>query len=136
MEDTNTKLDALLSSVQELHAKLDAMAGGSLAVPAVAITPSNKGMTLPELARKATLGNGQERITAIVGYYEKLQGRNEILIADLQQGWKDGKFSGAYASVYLHRALKEGLVRQRAKGAYDLTQTGEDFFAKLFETSN
>ena len=138
MTDINQKIDTVLSSLQGLHAKIDAMTGTRPAAIAsgVIVTSSNKGLTLPELARRANLGNGQQRVAAIVGYFEKLQGKDEVGVADLQQGWKDGKFPGSYAPVYLSRAIKEGLVRQKEKGSYDLSQTGEDFFTNLFETSN
>ena len=131
-------MDAILSSLQELHTKIDAMSGARpvAAAPSVLITQSKKGLTLPELARRAKLSNGQQRVAAIIGYFEKLQGKDEVIAADLQQGWKDGKFPGNYAPVYLSRAIKDGLVRQKAKGFYDLSQTGEDFFINLFETSN
>lgn len=135
MNDISEKLDTLIRSVDQLHAKLDALNGTAATSPlhVPIIKSSGKGITLAELARRSDLENGQQRVAAIVGYFEKIQGKGEILIPDIQQGWKDGKFSGGYAGVFLHRALKEGLVRQKAKGAYDLTQTGEDFFAKLFE---
>jgi hypothetical protein len=135
MKEISEKLDILIRSVDQLHAKLDALAGTGTAaqLPASIIKPSGKGITLAELARRSSLENGQQRVAAIVGYFEKIQDKDEILIPDIQQGWKEGKFSGSYAGVYLHRALKEGLVRQKSKGAYDLTQTGEDFFANLFE---
>ena len=138
MSETNQKMDAILSSIQELHAKIDAMSGARpvATIPGVIITPSNKRLTLPELARRAKLSNGQQRVAAVVGYFEKLQGKDEVTMADLQQGWKDGKFPGSYAPVYLSRAIKDGLVRQKAKGSYDLTQTGEDFFAGVFEISS
>ncbi|SRR6266481_1542124 len=137
MDEITKKIDTLLASVQDLHTKVDAMNGSQAraTTPAVIISSSNKGITLPELARRLTLENGQQRVAAIIGYYEKLQGKDEIVITDIQQGWKAGKFPGAYAAVYLHRALKDALVRQKDKGAYDLTQTGEDFFSNLFETS-
>lgn len=138
MYEINQKMDTILSSLQELHAKIDAMSGTRpmAAAPSVIITPSNKGLTLPELARRAKLSNGQQRVAAIVGYFEKLKGKDEVTVTDLQQGWKDGKFPGSYAPVYLSRAIKDGLVRQKAKGSHDLSQTGEDFFTGLFETSN
>jgi hypothetical protein len=135
MSDLNSKIDSLLESVQELHKKIDLLAGSPSQTTALqTITKSsNKKITLPELARKATLSNGQQRIAAIVGYYEKVLSNEDVLVSDLQQGWKDGKFPGSYAAVYLHRALKEGLVRQKDKNIFDLTQTGEDFFSGLFE---
>ena len=138
MTEINQKIDTILSSLRELHAKVDAMSGTrpADAAPGVIITPSNKGLTLPELARRAKLANGQQRVAAIVGYFEKIQGKDGVGVTDLQQGWKGGKFPGSYAPVYLSRAIKDGLVRQKEKGLHDLSQTGEDFFAGLFETTN
>jgi hypothetical protein len=135
MNDLNSKVDALLHSMDDLHKKIDSLIISPENKPALqTITKSsNKKITLPELARKASLSNGQQRITAIVGYYEKVLDNQDVLVSDLQQGWKDGKFSGSYSAVYLHRALKEGLVRQKDKNVFDLTQTGEDFFSGLFE---
>jgi len=37
-----------------------------------------KQLTLPELARKKILKNGQQKIAIIVGYYEKIQGKKDI----------------------------------------------------------
>lgn len=135
MNDINSKIDTLLGLVQELHKKVDSLTVTPELTPTLqTITKStSKKITLPELARKASLTNGQQRIAAIVGYNEKVLGKEDVLVADLQQGWKDGKFSGSYSAVYLHRALKEGLVRQKDKNVFDLTQTGEDFFSGLFE---
>lgn len=127
-----------MDSVQELHKKIDLLITAPEQIPEMQNNAklNSKKITLPELARKASLSNGQQRIAAIVGYYEKVLGNEDVLVSDLQQGWKDGKFSGSYAAVYLHRALKEGLVRQKDKNIFDLTQTGEDFFGELFESKN
>jgi hypothetical protein len=136
MSGISEKLDALIHSVDKLHLKIDTFVGAGKVSPIdlPIIKSSGKGITLTELARRSDLENGQQRVAVIVGYFEKIQAQNEILTSDIQRGWKDGKFSGKYAGVFLHRALKEGLVREKSKGAYDLTQTGEDFFSKLFAT--
>jgi hypothetical protein len=139
MNDISQKLDALIASVNSLHSKVDALAGRSVtpvSTPTITFKSPGKNITLAELARRGTLANGQQRVAAIVGYFEKIAGKEEILASDIQQGWREGKFTGDYAAVFLSRAIKDGLVRLKQKNAYDLTQTGEDFFEALFNQAN
>ncbi|MEK7462011.1 MAG: hypothetical protein AAB618_00330 [Patescibacteria group bacterium] len=133
MENINQTLKEIKASLQALHVKIDALTSGSeqSLSPTPTIRQTQKKITLPELARNNSLENGQERVAAIVGYNEKILIKTDVQVSDIQQGWKEGKFHGAYAPVYLSRAIKDGLVRQKGKNTYDLTQSGEDFFEVL-----
>lgn len=133
MKNIEEKLDKLIILMEGMSRKID---GSKVAqtVPSVTLDATvthGKTITLPELARRNASQNGQQRLMTIVGYFEKIKGEEQISIADIQQGWREGKFTGDYAAVYLHRAIKDGYVREREKGSYDLTQTGEDFFASF-----
>ncbi len=94
---------------------------------------SQKSITLAEIARRDTLkkANGQQKVAAIVGYYEKVKGelanREEI-----KNGWSKGKFLGRYHSTLVDRAVGD-FVRDLDDGTYDLTQKGEDFFGEIVE---
>jgi hypothetical protein len=90
-----------------------------------------KQLTLPELARKKILKNGQQKIAIIVGYYEKIQGKKDIQRKDIIQGWKDGKFVGSYSDVLLDRAIVDGLIRDLKDGTYDMSQSGENLFSEF-----
>jgi hypothetical protein len=100
---------------------------------------SNKIITLPELARKANLKNGQLKITAVVGYNEKILEKPPINTARIKELWRDGKFSGSYAFILVHRAVQEGLIRENKsskEAAYDLSQSGEDLFKKILRSKD
>jgi hypothetical protein len=86
-----------------------------------------KAITLPELARSKKAVNGQQKVAIVVGYYERITRKDPITKNDIKEGWKEGKFPGSFADVLVHRAIKDGLIRD-LKGKYDLSQTGEDFF--------
>ena len=88
---------------------------------------TGKQVTLAEMIRVKSFKSGQEKIVAIVGYYEKIIRRDSIKEADLKAGWKDGKFDGKYNRNLLNRAIKDGLVRNIDTNL-DLSQTGEKFF--------
>lgn len=93
---------------------------------------AKKTISLAELARSEKLANanGQQKITAIIGYYEVLKGEGSSKPEKIQSGWKFGKFSGKCNSAYLTRAVGD-LVRNLENGEYDLTQKGEDFFTEI-----
>lgn len=93
---------------------------------------SKKTVTLPELARNKKILNGQERIAVIVGFFEKIERKEKTTIKEIENAWVDSKFPGKFHHTLLGRAIEKGLVRGLKKGNYDLTQSGEDFFAKFF----
>ncbi|MCB2230672.1 hypothetical protein KQH82_08145 [bacterium] len=93
----------------------------------------NKKPTIAEIAKGTELKNGQEKVALVVGYLEKVEGRSEIRQSDIKGAWIDGKLQGDYANVLLQRAVKDGLVRNRKNGIYDLSQSGETFFADLMK---
>lgn len=101
--------------------------------PVAIKTNSSKPLTITALARKDNVKNGQQKLTAIVGYYEKILKKDKITESDIKEGWKDGKFTGTYANVLLQRAIKDVLIRDLKDGTYDLTQDGEIFFETILK---
>src|SRR3989338_2745464 len=91
-----------------------------------------KRRTIAEVVRGYPFRNGQEKIAAVVGYWEKLEGKSPIKVKDIIQSWRDGKIVGAYHNNFLERAIQDGLVRHVGRDAYDLSQSGEDFFAVVY----
>lgn len=103
------------------------------------ITANKKEITLPELVRNKKFKNGQQRVAVVVGYCEKITGKQDISIKDIESGWMDGKLKGSFSDSFLRRAIKDGFVRNKKDGTYDLSQTGEAFFSdflKLERESN
>ncbi len=97
-----------------------------------AYKPTSKLITLAELVRDKEFKNGQEKVAAIVGYYEIELGKTSITNSDVQQGWRQAKFNGNYAPELMKRAVKDGLVNDYdAKGNFVLTQSGEKFYNEL-----
>lgn len=96
-----------------------------------------KQVTLPEIARKETVKstNGQQKVSIIVGYYEKIAKKQAISKADISSGWIDGKFKGVYKTTFVGRAVTDGLIRDRKGDNFDLTQTGEDFFKGVMDAT-
>ncbi len=90
-----------------------------------------KQITLPEIARGKNFKNGQQKVTAIIGYYEQIKGSGPVEESGIREGWRDGKFSNTYANILLQRAIKDGLVRDLKDGTYDLSQSGEDLFKEI-----
>lgn len=99
-------------------------------------TPSSKRKTIAELTRGKKI-NGQGRVAFIVGYYEKILKKSSITVADIKEGWKDGKFIGHYVPELLARAQKEGLVHDYDKNKeFSLTQSGEVLFDLITNDKN
>ena len=91
----------------------------------------SKAVTLAELVKGFKFQNGQEKVAAIIGYWEKVEGKSEVPVKDIEQAWRNGKLDGSYHPNYLQRAVADGLIRELDKGVYDLSQSGEGFFEKL-----
>lgn len=103
-------------------------------------SPSDHGrkqVTLPEIARREAVKatNGQQKVSIIVGYYEKIIKKQTISKADICSGWIDGKFKGVYKTTFVGRAVIDGLVRDKKSDNFDLTQTGEDFFKGVMDAT-
>lgn len=135
MNALEKKVDELAAVVKELAKKVDTLAGVPVSSRVTSVAPTGviKQITLPEIAREAIFDNGQRRIAAIVGYFEKIKGQESISSADIREGWRAGKFPGSYSPVYLHRAIKEGIIRQKDKNSFDLSQSGEDFLKEIYK---
>lgn len=88
-----------------------------------------KEITLPELVRNKKFKNGQQRVAVIVGYCELVTGKQDISIKDIESGWMDGKLKGSFSDSFVRRAIKDGLIRNKKDGTYDLSQTGEAYFS-------
>ncbi len=93
---------------------------------------SDKVQSIAEIVRKKKLDNGQKKVAAIVGYYEKIGNKSMVTHADMRTGWKSAKFDGSFANILAARAEKDGLISSYGeKDSYVLTQTGEDFWKEL-----
>ena len=91
-----------------------------------------KPKTIAEVMKGKKFENGQQKVAAIVGYYEKQLGNKEVSEADIKAGWRDSKFVGGYAAMLRIRAEKDGWISDYQKnGKYVLTQSGEDFYQTL-----
>jgi hypothetical protein len=105
------------------------------AVFAPAFKPESRAIkqrTLAELIKGKTLKNGQEKVAVIVGYYERMLGKESVTPDDMREGWKQARFNGAYAPILLARAEGDGLVSNYGhKGNYVLTITGEEFYQSI-----
>ena len=120
-----------MKSLSERIEKLEKAVFGN--IPVSIKTNSSKPLTITALARKDNVKNGQQKLTSIVGYYEKILKKDKITEADIKEGWKDGKFIGTYANSLLQRAIKDVLIRDLKDGTYDLTQDGENFFETILK---
>lgn len=87
--------------------------------------------TLPELIKGKKFKNGQQKVCVIVAYYEKYGGKTSVTEGEVTQGWRDGKFDGAYARTLLDRTIADGLVRDLKDGTFDLSQSGEEFYEEF-----
>lgn len=102
--------------------KLEKVVFGENNVPS---TYFKKRITLPEIIRGRKFKSGQEKITIIVGYYEKIISKTPIRESDLKEGWKIGKLDGKYNPNFIARAA---VWVRNIDGDLDLSQTGEKFF--------
>ena len=93
-----------------------------------------KQATLREMIRGRKFKNGQEQITIIVGYYEKILG-SLIQKDKIKEEWVDAKMTNIYSAEFISRA-KNVLIRVDSDGKCDLTQTGEDFFEKFLKNES
>jgi len=100
------------------------------------VSRPSKTKTLSEIIKDKKFKNGQEKVTVIIGYYEKIEKKTDITESDIKKGWIKGKLDGKHRSNLLERAVGDGLVRDLEAGAYDLTQTGEDFFEKFLKNEH
>ena|ERR1035437_6772399 len=100
------------------------------ALPAASIN-AGKQKTFAEIIKGKKFNSGQEKITAVIGYYEKITKKVPVKAADVEVGWRDGKVEGKFNPNLLRRAIKDGFVRELGNGEFDLSQSGENFFEKL-----
>jgi|SRR5665647_1653615 len=94
-------------------------------------TSSGKAISLPEIARRTVIKNGQHKITAIVGFNELILKQDPVSMSEIKNLWQKGKFVGKSDPKLLERAIIDGFVRELDNKVYDLTQKGEDFFQEL-----
>lgn len=131
--ETEKTLKIILKKLERIEEILagQAVAEKEESAEGLKIIPSKpKLISLPELARFNSTLNGQQKVTLIVGYFEKILDISPINRSEINEGWGDGKFKGTFATTLIHRAVKDGLIRD-LKGSYDLSQTGEEFFNDL-----
>ncbi len=92
-----------------------------------------KQRTLPELIKGKKFKNGQQKVCIIVAYCEKYGDKKSVLENEIAQGWRDGKFDGAYARTLLDRTIGDGLVRDLKDGTFDLSQSGDEFYEEFMK---
>lgn len=93
------------------------------------VEQSQKPRTLPELIRGKNISSPSKKVAIIVGYKEKIIVAGHSSKQDIRQGWIDGKFTGMFRTNLIELAVKSGLVRKVGNNTYDLSQSGEQFFA-------
>lgn len=126
------RFDRLEARVNTLEQKTLTIQGQSTELP----NKKSKTLTLPELIRDKKFENGQQKITVIVGYFEKIKSVTPIKERDIKEGWQEGKFEGRYNPNLLSRANRDGLIRDLSKldgDGYDLSQSGERFFEEFLK---
>lgn len=98
----------------------------------VPLTKLPKTVTIAEIAKSEALkiANGQQKIAAIIGYYETITGEGASKPEKIKNGWIKGKFEGKYNPVFIHRAVGV-LIRDLEDGSYDLNQSGETYFEEI-----
>lgn len=92
---------------------------------------SKKAKTLRELVNSRKFKSGQEELTVIVGYNEKIVGK-PIAKKSLKEEWSKAKMPGKYDGKFLERA-KDIFFTIKSDHACILTQTGEDFFEEFIK---
>ena len=120
-------------SVGDIEARLkkleDAVFGED--APKSSAKSGAKQLALSQLSRNVLLKNGQQKVAAIVGYFEIVLQASPIDMNTIKSEWTKAKFVGKYDAKLLERAITDGLVRELDGKVYDLTQKGEDFFSDL-----
>ncbi len=118
-----------LDSIEERLKKIEAVVFGNS--NSHQELKKKKVVSLAELARRDSLKqvNGQQKIAIIVGYYELVLREAPVKPEVLRNAWKEGKFKGSYHPSFVQRAV--GYLIRNQKGAYDLTQDGEDYFNQV-----
>jgi len=97
---------------------------------------NSKQIALSEVSRKPQLKNGQQKVTAIIGYHELIVQDGPINMTVIKADWTRAKFVGKCDPKLLERAITDGLVREVDDKSYDLTQKGEDFFSSLIKSES
>ncbi len=95
-----------------------------------------KQRTLNEIIRGKSFESGQQKVAAIIGYQEKILVQAPVKGSNIRGIWKKCKFDGKYRSVFVKRAVKDGLVRDLENGTYDLSTGGDVFFEKLLNNES
>jgi len=129
---TQDQIKEILASLADHENRLQHLEG--TVPPSSALSAGRKQKTLREMVKGKKLQNGQEQIAAIVGYYEKILGQH-IPKDRIKEEWANAKMDGTFTAMYLSRA-KDTLIRIHADGTCDLTQSGEEFFAKLINNES
>lgn len=121
MEERLKKIENRLGALESivLDKKLNPQAG-------------QKKVSLAEIAKGPEMrkANGQHKVAAIIGYYEKIANEGPSDRAKIKTAWLKGKFVGKYHTTLIDRAIGS-LVRDLDNGTYDLSQAGEVFFDSL-----
>jgi hypothetical protein len=124
-EDLNKEIKNIIKRLEKIEAII-------FSAPNEKLVSNNKKKTMVEIVKGVKI-NSQQKVLFIVGYYEKILGKNNVTENDIKVGWKEAKFDGSYANFALVRALKEGYINDYDKNkSYILTQTGESIFDSLF----
>jgi hypothetical protein len=124
------QLTKILEKLQDHEKRLKALED-KLVTP-VSSSSTVKQITLSEMVKRKEFKSGQEKIAAIVGYYEKILHKIPTE-ANIKEGWIKGKFDGKYRSNLLERAVGN-VIRDLENGKFDLSQSGETFFEGLLSS--
>lgn len=127
-------IEKIIERLDNHEKRLSALEGGELRSrkDTVSEKETKKQLTMPELIKGKKLKSGQEKIAAIVGYYEKVVKSESITQASVKEGWRIGKFDGKYNPSFILRAIEAGLIRN-IDSQLDLSQTVEKFWDNIIK---
>lgn len=132
----DSRIEQILTKIADHETrleKLETMSRPSESVLTL-VGASTKQKTLRELIKGKNFNNGQEQVSAIVGYHEVLLGQ-KINKERIKHEWVGAKMENKFDNKFINRA-KDDLIRIHADGTCDLTQTGEEFFTTLLKNES
>lgn len=126
---TEDRISSILARLSNLEERIKVLETSEEKVPKEVGLSGAKQKTLREIVRGKKFSNASEKIAAIVGYHEQINGAL-LNKHGLRKEWLEAKFDGTYRSNLFDDACGV-YIREKQDGNCDLTQTGEDFFNKL-----
>lgn len=123
----------ILARLEDHERRINVLEGRNDDVGTSGKVVAPKQLTLNEIIKGKNFKSGQQKVTVIVGNYEKMLGQSPIKEEDIRSAWVKNKFDGKYRTNLLERAVDDGLVRDLENGSFDLSQTGEKFFENFLK---